>query len=395
MQIKHTKQSLHADTGDSTMMQPSDWNADHVWTGPTIVDADTSYTINADGSGSYGDIPTCFDTINKMMVGNQAKITVNLNAGIHNISRTIYYTNRYTALTQILGATPLGAFTSSNVSVSGSAGAYTNVITTNQTIDTAVVVPGMYVMVSASGLSTQGVRMWGCHKITAVTSNTVTVLNTNRGSAGPSGTTGLTFYIFTSVIKSSTAGLNIFNVTGGAAMGMLAVNFPALKNIIIEGPATATTSGVGILISQISSMYIGDSVIAYSKVGVSGTGVGMYVTERSHLNTSNRYLTVSNSGDSGITAADQGSINIPGGAIVTGSRVNGTSIGIYGVLSGTINASGMILTGSAYSSFAQYYGWVRNTSPSADDWVTGQSLPTPVNTTPTHASYNMGYVTTT
>lgn len=366
MQIKHSKTALNPDTGDASMVQPSDWNQDHLWTGPTIIDADTAYSILANGTGSYADIPSCFDDINKFVVGNQAKITVNLNAGIHNIPRTIEYLNRYTDNVQILGSAPLGDFTSSNVTLSGSAGAWVNVITVNQPIDTNVVVPGMYVMVTATALTTQPNRMWGCHKITAVTANSVTISNKNRNAAGPSGTTGLTFKIFTSVIKTG-SDIDAIRVTN-AAVGRLPVNFQFLKDVVLEGAGANNSSFFGLVLRS-SSCCIEPTAVTYPQVGIVGFGRGILADGGSTLYANNRAFCVSDSGDRGVVSNRMSHI-LCQNCVITATRANSQGHGVYADNGAQIDAATTINTGSTVSFLAFSMSHIRAYTLLVNDPVT-------------------------
>lgn len=301
-------------------MQPSDWNADHVWTGPTIIDADTTYTINTDGSGSYASIPACFTDINKFMVGNSARITVNLQAGIHTISAPIEYTNKTTSRVSIVGATPID-FVSTGVSVSGSFGAYTNIITV-ASVDTAVVLVGMYVMVYGSTLSTNPNRIWGCHKITAVTSTTITILNKHRGAAGPSGTTGLSFKVIRSIIKTASdiSGIRVISASVGLS------GEPFLIDVVIEGWGASNGAETGLQVRDNAYCFLGGS-ITYPKVGIVAFGIGMSALQQSSISADSFSVAISDSGNLGLYAY-KGSFISAGYVVVSSTRVNSAGYGV-------------------------------------------------------------------
>ena len=368
IKITHKKVSLSPDSGDGSMIQPSDWNAEHEMENVDLINSDTVYTLQADGSGSFTTIFECIAFLNRCMVANDPKVTINLGEGTFNESSTITYTNKYLDKISIVGADPYD-YAYTGVSVSGSAGAWVNVFNIAY-VDTSKVKVGQYVMIySTTTAGTTPARLWGCHLITAVSGTSVTVMNRNNHTAGPSGQVGR-LKIFPTVIKA-TANQSLFSITAANAGRYNYFNIPFLKHVILEGSRLTTPYSCGITVSNGAIVNLYDGVAkGYPTVGISGF---MDV----HMK-----LCISDSGNVGLGCYGNSYLDAFNGIIITGVRTNTAGYGIncdgysYCVAGGQSALNGIIMSGQRVNCQAYAYGLIRRYSAQYDDAVTASCSPT-------------------
>lgn len=380
IKVKHKKVSLSPDSGDGSMIQPSDWNADHEVENVELINSDVTYTLKADGSGSFSTIKECIDFINRCLIANDPKVTINLSEGVFNETSTIVYTNKNLDKISIVGADPYD-YTYTNVSVSGSANNWTNVISI-ASVDTSKVKVGQYVMIySTTTAGTNPARLWGCHQITAVSPTSITVLNRNNHTAGPSGQAGK-LKVYPTVINAA-ANQSLFRVVACAAGKQYGFDIPFLKHVILQGNRAATPHSIGLTIATGGScnLFAGQTK-SYFMVGIVGFYDSLVLEQNSSLIAYSYTLCISDAYNKGLCCFSNSMANISNGIVVSGVRANPDGIGLYADGQAHISAGGnsagqgAILTGNRFGSYAWAQGFIRRYSIAYDDFVTTSCSPT-------------------
>lgn len=174
-------------------------------------------------------------------------LTINLASGTHNLTSQIVVNSPDAQRIQILGASTLSTAATSQVSVSGSAKAYSVTIGVVSSSGASV---GDYALIRTDVTGTGDFYAHaGIWKITAVDSggsNRLTLLNTHHGAAFPTNTlTGGSVRIIKTVLKFT--GSDGFRFEGGQPLGML--NQVALVGDWDVSAATGTSGAHGIIMS--------------------------------------------------------------------------------------------------------------------------------------------------
>lgn len=263
------------DEAHPELIQPGDWNAEHVVTGAAEVVSGT-ITKTVGPTGDFTTIPQAMTWLNSL-VYDTASVTLSFQDGIYTNEASLIFRGFRPTVTLAAVNAPLAltttTFTASQTPA-GVAGAYPYTLTFASVAGAEV---GKYVVINPTA-GTNYQRMGGCFKITAVDTgaNTITILNTHRNTTFASGTITGTVYMPQAVIRCTTH-------TGGTLI--YAQNSAvSISNMTI---AMETTSSAGYtLYSAVGGM-----------IALNGTAVGVF-----NATPSGGCITIRNSG-TGTTGA--------------------------------------------------------------------------------------------
>ncbi len=276
-----------------------------------------NYNIYYNGSGDFADINAALAYLSYAQPLGGANL--NLNAGTHSYSSTVYVGQNCFKSVSINGATPINTTVTSVASSTGSAGAWSLTLNVGST---AGIGTGMYAAIYNSSGGTNSTYLEGVWTITAVGSGTITISTTHRASAAPSGAATATLAVMPTVLKFS--GCDGFDIWDGAS----AIN---LQNVCVVGNGTAGTSGVSL--QDMGRLNFG-GVLAIAGFG----GYGFYANLNSEANGST--LLCSGNGQLGVALDSHAVLDVANEIVSSG---NGAA-GIY--------ASGGSLVRSAGASTA-------------------------------------------
>lgn len=325
--VKHAKQCLKPDTGDSTMIQPSDWNDEHVIEGfNDFISTSTSFDIKADGSGSYPTLRDLFVYLNGVHIANNSDVTINLDAGIHVQAGEISDTNNHDRIF-VRGATPADVTVVACTSVSGTIYDYTVVYTLSANVPPGII-PGMVLVVHNNGVDhTTAYLHFGAHEITAIGVNTLTVKY--RGYAIPTTFASQTVAckILKSVVKLGASRWNMWSVVKNRGYW----GAPYMKDVALNGADLVT--------GPLFNSYHGASVHLYPGTQkqyclamINSSGNIITTTEVSKIFVNDGTLVISSGFNSGIYA-DQGSfIDCGSYTIITNCGRSATDTWYYSVV---------------------------------------------------------------
>jgi hypothetical protein len=355
--IKHAKTSLKPDTGDSTMLQPSDWNAEHVINGYNIITEDTTFDIKADGSGSYPTLKDCIDYIRTVDISQTATITINLDAGVHLQSAAIVDSHPHEKIF-IRGAAPVDV-TVTAATVSGTTYDYSVVYTLSGNVP-AGIVPGMVFVFHNNGVDhTTGYLHFGAHEITAVGVNTVTVKN--RGNVSPQtiSSQSIACKIIKSVVKSTFTTSALWQVTQKRGYW----GNPYIKDIAINGDDKVWAL-LYLYHGAVVHLYPGSDK-QYCVVLINSASSNLVVTEKSSVSAQGGTIVSSSAAYSGIYIDNDSLGDFGSYTIVTGCNRSSSDTWYYGVVtvSGSyVVALNMICVNNKLTAKADFVGRGRITA---------------------------------
>jgi len=293
--VKHSKTSLIADAGDATLVQPSDWNADHTLTGTVpVANGGTGASTANDGfnalapsqTGNTGKYLTTNGTDSSWSVNPLGTVTsvatgTGLTGGPITTSGTISIDSTVATLT--------GTQTLTNKTISGASNTLSNIgntSLTNSTITingTSTALGGSVsvgTVTSVAATAGTGITVSGSP---ITTSGTLTITNSAPDqtvvlTAGTGISTSGTYPNFTITNTSPSSGGTVTSVTGTAPVVSSGGNTPA-----ISMPA-ATTSVNGYLTSTDWNTFNGKSntngtvtSVAALTLGTTGTDLSSTV----------------------------------------------------------------------------------------------------------------------
>ncbi len=237
--------------------------------GAAAITGTQTYTINANGSGTFANLQTAFDYFSENLIGTGSTdfFTVNLNAATHSYSSSVTIQSPFTKVVNFVGATPITTTMSGVQSSSGSAGARSITVNLASTAGMAV---GQVAVFSGCSGGTNPFYMEGAWMITSVDSinNRITITSTSRSSNVPSGTVTSNVTVLTTVIKfTGCYGINIYS--GGTALN--------LQNIAIVGDGSS--GNIGLNLQDVGRCFIAGTV-AVLNFG----GANIYGNYNSELN---------------------------------------------------------------------------------------------------------------
>lgn len=362
MQIKHTKVNASSDTGDVSKIQPSDWNASHSIDGLTVIDANTTFSIAADGSGSYATLRHCIEALNSAVILPDKTITINLDAGIHLQSAEVMDTNpshRYS----IVGATPASVSITST-SVSGSADNFTVVYTLSATVP-AGTTTGMFFSVHNNGADwPAGYYHFGSHEITAIGTNTLTCKVKSHNTPQTVSSVSIPAQIMKTVIKANFTGTALFSVLTGQAKGY--VGTPYLKNLVFNSNNTVDNAFT-IFHNTLVVLYPGVQK-TYNLAFVNSKIANMYILEMSSLIAFDGTVIASGGEEAGIFATGISKVDFGRWTIISGNRgAGGWYRGFHLETSDGISLNSFLID-NRYSALTAFGGIMRVTAIRENSW---------------------------
>jgi hypothetical protein len=220
-----------------------------------LVDGSVTETVS---TATESELTTVLNKYKYVSLPSNTTLTINLPSGIFSLTSTLSLPQLGGNTIVINGVAPTSYSISGAGSVTGSAGNWSVPINLSNASGINV---GDYVGIDGDITGT-GSWYWisGCWKVTAVSSNTVTVKNTARFSSVPTFTlTGGTLWKFNTVWKQTTSGAWGVNLSN--------LHEVALNNIAL---VTDNGNGIGLIISNCSN-------VAISKVGLTNFGNNLYM----------------------------------------------------------------------------------------------------------------------
>lgn len=228
--ITHAMQSAKADGPDTDLVQPSDWNANHVVAGAAeVLSANTTKTI-----GAGGDFATIAEGVAwaKTILPTIGTPTLSLLDGTHVFDQQLGL-NR-TAVTISAQNAPLSvSITSVQGAPTGSAGNWTYVLNCASVAGISV---GEFIVIAVGAGGTDGSKICGCHEITNVdgVNNRITILVWGRSGTATTAAAGMTGYIPKAVIRNTTVANSWLYVNAYSSL--------TLSNVVLDSQYSAGTS---------------------------------------------------------------------------------------------------------------------------------------------------------
>lgn len=321
MRIRHLRNTPLPDTGDSTRVQPSDWNADHVCD-VDIITENTTFVVDPTGNNaSFSTLAECFAHVNGLIFKPDVKLEISLSAGIHPVNANVVDTNAH-RLIRIKGQAPV-ALTVTAASVSGAAGTRQVAYTVNGTIPSSVVAGTVLVFHNAGAADAGKMGHFGAHVILDVTGQVITVLNTNVGAVDAFSAQSVTgVHVLTTVIRANSSVTSVLSVTG-ANKGDY--NTPYLENLAING---AGVSGFGFRARHGSKVACTGAASQYS-VALVNSSINMLAEDSSSIMWGNSGVVVSSS-MTGVLSARASLIDLANYSIISSSSDSGVASTITG-----------------------------------------------------------------
>lgn len=314
MRIKHKKTSLAPDSGDATLLQPSDWNQDHEVIGFKTIESDTTFNIKVDGTGSYPTLKACIDDLNDTLIHPSASVTIMLEAGIH-VQSGIVEDRNLSRDIQIVGADVVNVSFSA-ATVNGSADNFSVTYTMIGSVPDGVTV-GMFMTVHNNGADhTTGYYHFGCHEITALTATTLTCNVKNRNTPQTLSAVAVPCTIIKTVVKAGFSGESLLRLGSGTLKGYRGT--PYTKNIcynaagLVLHPIRICNSTKAILTNSTPK--------TYSLGAVNGTDCSLVILEQSYLECCDGAICLSSSANGGAWGMQQSFSDFGYYLIVTGCR---------------------------------------------------------------------------
>lgn len=352
MSLTHAFQSAFSDGSDATRLQPSHWNADHVfgggvtgnllqrdsgqsdgmsWTAaPTL----TSLTLNggdlnvgvspnltflvAPAGGDFTTLAAAFTFIEGLKLSSRATIIVTVADGTYTSATPLNIAQQH-AWVYVRGQNSYTKNVSSIQSSSGGAGAWTLVLNVDSVANVAI---GDYVTITSPAGGSNPTYLAGCWPVTNVDAvNTrITITSTHKNATAPSGAVTATMTVLKTILK----------FTGADGIEVWTKSVVNLDKIAIVGDGSAH---IGLSVEDVSRCFV------ETVVGINGWGSdGVVVLYNSQLN--GQTLAASTCAN-GITCSDAGSINLAYG-VASGN----TFAGFNTVQRGTIRLFGGVASGN-------------------------------------------------
>jgi hypothetical protein len=243
-----------------------------------LVDSSVTETIS---TATESELNTVLNKYKYVALPSNTTLTINLPSGVFSLTATLSLPQLGGSTITLNGVAPTSFTITGAGSVTGSAGNWSVPINLSNATGIAV---GDYVGIDGDVAGT-GSWYWiaGCWKVTAVSSNTVTVKNTARFSSVPTFTlTGGTLWKFNTVLKQTTSG----------ATGVSLVNLHefSLNNVAI---VTDNGNGIGLQIYNCPKVNV-------SKVGVCNFNNNLELVNGTSKLVLNGFLMISGAGGHGI-----------------------------------------------------------------------------------------------
>ena len=278
-------------TANSTLLLPKEG---------TLLSAlgNKTYSIKHDGTGDFTDLNAALSYFQKAMpLGGAA---LNLDAGVHSYTATVYVGYNWFKGVNIQGVTPIATATTSIAGSSGSAGAWS--LTLN-VASTAGITTGMYAVISGASGGTNPTYVEGVWPVTAVGSGTITISTAHRSALVPSGAVAATVQVPPSILKFT--GCDGFDIWDGAS----AIN---MGNVVIVGDGVSNTNGISL---QDTGRLNAGGVIAIYGFG----GYNFYANLNTECNTTGALLVSSGSAKVGFFTDTGAIIDCDGEIIASGN----------------------------------------------------------------------------
>ena len=305
-----------------------------------LISGSPSYTVAASG-GNYTTLAAALADIGNSFLGNGSAPTIAIADGIYTSSSAILCQSNNLRTATISGTTY--SKTLSSVSTTGSVGAYSCVLTLNNT--TGIYVNG-YVVIGKCNFGTNPYSMAGCHLVTAVNAgaNQITITNTARWGTPSGAIAGTVYFLGATLSFTNCNGIELY---GGAA----AIN-------IAGGIAIVGNNGYSVVTSYIGLDAEDEAKITFSNVnGINGFNNGLQVARGATAYGSGT-LGVSNCSAAGVLC-DSNAAAMLGTAIISGNW-NGTQAQNGGVV---IQGAGDVIQGNGNDGvYANLNGHVQSNS---------------------------------
>lgn len=284
MRITHLRQTPLPNTGDSTKVQPSDWNAEHL-IDIDIIGDDTAFTVNQNGSGSFTNFYDLFSHLNGLMFMPYTRVSVTAASGIYTINQALTDANPH-RLINIKGPTPASVTIASATVPATTPGTRLVEYTISGTIPSSVV-PGTVMVIHGNGIlgDSQKTGHYGAHVVTSVAGNKITVLNKNVGTLNGFSDGAPEACVITCVIRSLVPLASILSIVG-ANKGEY--NTPYLENIAFDGTGLAT---FGMRAQAGSTVLLTNSASAYC-TAIVNCDTGLLASDNSMISASSKRVTI-------------------------------------------------------------------------------------------------------
>jgi hypothetical protein len=257
--------STHA-IGGADALTPADIGAVNILSASKIINVPADYPT----------IQAALDSLKNVWIPKDVTVTIQVAAGMYNITSPIVIDHPCGSKIQIIGATPATTSITGVGSISGQAGNYSIQI---KVLSTSGITSGNYVIINNTTGSGDYHAFDGICKVISVDSSTqITVQNTHRASSFPSASlSGGTVVILNTIINAT--GCHGILITPNSAIGLI-------DNIGLIGNGTPSTAGLWVGVTADLSQRGSAIAICGSKFGISGFSTGISVTNSSTLSTS-------------------------------------------------------------------------------------------------------------
>lgn len=375
MQVTHAFTSGLADGPDTTLVRPSNWNEDHVLTGWDALTADHTVTVGSTGC-DYTTLEDAVDAYKSTWIPRGVTLTFELAAEVFTLTQAVILSNPMFDNARIVGATPISLSITSVASSSGSAGAWSYVLNVASTVGLAV---GQLVCIRSVTGGTNGNRLIGCHRVTAIGSGQITVSVLTKTNNQASGATTATATVLTSVLHTTTNSSNLLILTAPLGGGRPTVG-TYIKGVDNVGFSTVGTTGVTPIVVSRGALnvlggWIGIHGSFYAGLQVSDTGYAVLTGVSCQVYISGGSYVALFAVNSGTILAwgptSIGSIVITGA--VYGIMADGRS---YIVVGGNAAGYGAILTGNTTNAYAWAMAHIRRYNNKISEAVTTENNPT-------------------